>query len=316
MPENQREVVTGDVTVAATADAAYATVADLSSWPQFHPPAVHAEVLRRDPGGTLVRHWAVTGRASARTWQARWEFDPAARRIRFSHETPPAPLSTLEGEWVFADEHEGTCRATLSHTLTYPPGDEARVRDLVRGIARNTEELLQTARDTAARREELRSLVITFEDTVFIAGSVHDAYTFLYDAAAWPDRLPHVARLELEEPTPGIQFFDMDTKAPDGSTHTTRSVRVCRAPHLIVYKQTVTPALLDAHTGRWSFVETPEGVLASARHTATIKRSALGLLGVGTTVRDARRYLRKALSTHSVRNLQLAKEYAEERAGD
>jgi C7-C12 aromatase (ARO/CYC) len=32
-------------------------------------------------------------------------------------------------------------------------------------------------------------------------------------------------------------------------------------------------------------------------------------------VQDARRYLRRNLSAHSVRNLHLAKDYAEERAG-
>ncbi|MFI7146071.1 aromatase/cyclase [Nonomuraea sp. NPDC050022] len=315
MSEMQREVVVRDVTVPATAETVYAIVADLSSWPQFHPWAVHAEVCRRDISGTLVQHWALTDRAAVRTWRARWQFDPAVRRIRFTHETPPAPLRSLEGEWTFDDRPGGTCQVTLRHTMTCLPGERDQVRDLALGIERNTQELLETARDTATRWEELRSLVLSFEDRVFIAGSIHDAYTFLYEAGAWPDRIPHVSRLVLEEPSPGIQFFDMDTKAPDGSTHSTRSVRVCRPHHLIVYKQTVLPALLDAHTGHWSFLETPEGVLASARHTVTIKRSALGLLGDTATVSDARRYLRRALSIHSVRNLNLAKDHAEEPAG-
>jgi C7-C12 aromatase (ARO/CYC) len=315
MSDTQREVVTLDVTVPATPETVYGIVADLSSWPQYHPPAIHAEVCHRDVSGVLVQHWAVVDRTTVRTWKARWQFDPGSHRIRFAHETPPAPLLALDGEWAFDAEPGNTCRVTLRHTLSYAPGDGERARDLAASVARNTQELLETARDTATRRAELRSLVLSFEDTVYIAGSVRDAYAFLYEAGAWPDRLPHVFRLDLEETTPGIQFFDMQTKAPDGSMHTTRSVRICRPHHLIVYKQTVLPALLDAHTGHWSLLETPEGVLASARHTVTIKRSALGLLGADATLQDARRYLRRSLSTHSVRNLHLTKDYAEELAG-
>ncbi|MFI6317041.1 aromatase/cyclase [Nonomuraea sp. NPDC050556] len=315
MWEMQSEVVAREITVPAPAETLYAIVADVSSWPQFHPSAVHAEVCLRDLSGTLIRHWALADHESVRTWRARWQFDPAANRIRFAHETPPAPFRSLSGEWAFADLPDGSCQVTLRHTLTFLPGDRERAEAMVAVVARNTQELLDSARDAATRREELRSLVLSFEDRVFIAGSIRDVYTFLYEANEWPDRIPHVSRLALEQPAPDIQFFDMDTKAPDGSTHSTRSVRVCRPNHLIVYKQIVLPALLDAHTGHWSFLETPEGVLASARHTVTIKRSALGLLGDEATLSDARRYLRRALSIHSVRNLNLAKEYAEELAG-
>jgi len=264
MAEIQREVVAREVTIPAAAETVYINVADLSSWPQFHPAAVHAETVRRDLDGVLVRHWALAGGSSVRTWESRWQFDPAARRIRFTHESPPAPLRSLEGEWTFEDRPDGACRASLSHTFTFDAADRDRTEAIAASLTRNTQELLDTARDTAA---------------------------------------------------PNIQFFDMETKAPDGSVHSTRSVRVCRPEHLIVYKQTVLPALLDAHTGHWRMVETPEGVLASARHTVTIKRSALPLLGEHTTVNDARRYLRRSLSVHAVRNLTLAKDYAEELAG-
>jgi C7-C12 aromatase (ARO/CYC) len=314
MPETQTQDVTLQVTVPAPPEAVYTVVSDLSSWPQYHPSAVHAEICERDSTGVLVQHWAVTGPSSVRTWRARWEFDPGRHLIRFVHERPPAPLTALEGAWILEPE-DGGCRVLLRHTLTYAPADHDAAQAITATLTRNARELLETARDTVTRREQLRSLVLSFEDTVFIAGAAKDVYAFLYDAAAWPDRLPHVARLDLEEPVPGVQFFDMETKAPDGSLHTTRSVRICLPDRLIVYKQTKLPALLDAHTGHWSLVETPEGVLASARHTVTIKPSALGLLGDTATVPQARRYLRRSLSVHSVRNLTLAKDYAEGLAG-
>ncbi|BFO18369.1 hypothetical protein SHKM778_47570 [Streptomyces sp. KM77-8] len=90
-------------------------------------------------------------------------------------------------------------------------------------------------------------------------------------------------------------------------------MRVCLPGNKIVYKQISLPALLDGHTGHWVFTETPEGVVAHARHTATIKPSALPLLGEGTTVADARKYLRRVLSTNSLQTLRYAQQFAEER---
>jgi hypothetical protein len=156
-------------------------------------------------------------------------------------------------------------------------------------------------------------LVISFEDPLFIAGSKDDVYEFLYAADKWPERVPHVTALSMTEDQPGVQFFDMDSVTPEGRAHTTRSVRICR-PKKIVYKQISLPKLLDAHTGHWQFAETPEGVTVTARHTATIKPSALDLLGENTTVADARRYLRRVLSTNSLQTLRHAQTYAEGRA--
>ncbi|PZM97533.1 MAG: aromatase, partial [Actinobacteria bacterium] len=68
-------------------------------------------------------------------------------------------------------------------------------------------------------------------------------------------------------------------------------------------------------TGHWRFSPTEEGLIVAARHTVTVKPSALEVLGPGTTVADARRYLRRVLSANSMKNLYLAKTYAEERAG-
>jgi hypothetical protein len=118
----------------------------------------------------------------------------------------------------------------------------------------------------------------------------------------------------MTEDVKNIQFFDMDTKTQDGRPHRTRSVRICFPHTLIVYKQIGLPPLLSAHTGHWKFTPVPEGIVVSARHTATIKPSALDLLRPGATVADARRYLRKQLAANSMGNLRLAKAFAEERA--
>jgi C7-C12 aromatase (ARO/CYC) len=82
-----------------------------------------------------------------------------------------------------------------------------------------------------------------------------------------------------------------------------------------VYKQIHLPKLLTGHTGHWKFTPTREGFILGARHTATIKPSALPILGEGTSILDARKYLRRVLSSNSMGNLRLSKTFSEERAG-
>lgn len=171
----------------------------------------------------------------------------------------------MEGEWAFTAVPDGGCRTSLTHTVAYVTDDGAD-----RGqYRRDHPQYARTAGDRPRRRG-------TAGGASFARHLVHrhrlhrrrvqDAYAFLHDAGACPERLPHVAALSLEEPAPGVQFFDMTTAAPDGSEHTTRSVRITLAPRLIVYKQLVPPALLSAHTRHWSFVETPERARLCAAH--------------------------------------------------
>src|SRR5262249_9834981 len=146
--------------------------------------------------------------------------------------------------------------------------------DLLAGETdRSGQAQLDSLSETAENYRDLGERVISFEDSLFIGGDTADVYAFLYQADKWPPPVNHASRIDMTENVPNVQFFDMDAATPDGVPHTTRSVRLCFPHHLIVYKQTKLPALLDAHTGHWELTATPEGTLASARHTATIKRS-------------------------------------------
>ncbi|WP_030321444.1 aromatase/cyclase [Streptomyces flavochromogenes] len=301
------------ITIEADVETVFDLIADIARWPQFHRSAVHAETIHSNEKGESVRYWALAGDAAVRTWQTVRRTDRPGRRITFAHEEPEQPVTDLRGEWVFSELTPDRTRVELSHQVAAPA--DADLGPVLDRIAQESEDCLATLRDTAERRADLDELVVSFTDPLFIAGSVEDAYDYLYRADLWPERIPHVVGLTMTEDVPNVQFFDMDTKGPDGSTHTVRSVRICLPNHLIVYKQISLPTMLDAHTGHWRFTETPEGVIAEARHTSTLKRSALSQLGGATTVAEGRRYLRRLLSGNSMSNLRLAKAYAEERAG-
>ena len=138
-------------------------------------------------------------------------------------------------------------------------------------------------------------------------------YDFLYRVGDWPRLIPHVERLELTEETPGVQVMSMDTLTADGAVHTTESVRIC-FPHAgrIVYKQTTTPALMEAHTGEWNVVSDENGVTAVAQHSVVLREEAVErVLGPGADLAGARRYVREALGRNSTATLHLARQYAE-----
>ncbi|MEU1607202.1 aromatase/cyclase [Micromonospora matsumotoense] len=289
-------------------------VADLAGWSQLHRPAVHAEDLGRDASGDLVQRWYVTGFDTVRTWRERRTTEEGGRRIAFTHEPAEPPFADVRGAWTFDGQPDGSTVAVLRVEFALRDADPAEATRQVDLLRQDSRAELETLRYAAEHRDELSELIISFEDPLFVAGSVSDAYTYLYEADKWPDRIPHVVRLAMTEEVPNIQFFDMDTVSADGSEHTTRSVRICLPNRKIVYKQTQPPATMTAHAGHWVFTETPEGLILGARHTCTIRPEGLHLLGEGTTVTKARRYLRKVLSANSMGNLRLAKSYAEERA--
>ncbi|SCG58492.1 aromatase/cyclase [Micromonospora halophytica] len=306
MPTLNKDTIQHTATVAAPATLVFDLVADLGSWPQFHGPSVHAEPLGADEHGQLFRHWWVIDDHTVRTWQASWHFDREQLRIRYEFAPHQPGAAGARGEWILHPSSDSSTEVRLEQAAAGDGSYDAA------GAERELRELLNAVRTAAEHDEERRDLVVDFEDPLFVAGSLDAAYEYLYEADKWPERIPHVSRLVLEERVPNIQFFDMDTHTPDGSPHTTRSVRICLPNNKIVYKQIHLPKLLDGHTGHWRFTPTREGFILGARHTAVIKPSALPILGADTTVLDARKYLRRVLSANSMSNLRLAKAYAEE----
>src|SRR5262249_31014885 len=198
--------------------------------------------------------------SAVRTWRMVRRTDRSGRRITFTHMDTDPPATEIRGEWVFTELAQNRTQVELRHHIDAPTG--ADLGPLLDKINQDSKEHLDTLRDTAERRTELDELVLSFTDPLFIAGSIEDAYDYLYRADLWPERIPHVVGLAMTEDVPNIQFFDMDTKGPDGGTLTVRSGRICLPPNLIVCKQIALPAMLDAHTGHWRFPYAPAGRVA------------------------------------------------------
>jgi len=299
------------VRVAAPVDQVYDLLADVGAWPWIFPPTVHAERVDGDDTDEVIRLWASAGE-TVKTWTSRRSLDRAAGRVTFRQEVPAHPVAAMGGEWLLAPDGAGGATVRLLHDFVAVDDDPANVEWITAAIDRNSEAELKALRRIAELGPALAEVVLTFDDSVVVAGLATAAYEFINRADLWPERLPHVQRVEFTEPEPGLQVLEMDTRAVDGSVHTTRSIRVGQPPERIVYKQQVLPKLLTAHAGQWLFRQTDDGTVITSRHTVAIARSKVReVLGAAAGVLDARDYVRDALGNNSRATLKLAKEYAE-----
>ncbi|MBO1332631.1 aromatase/cyclase [Streptomyces sp. VRA16 Mangrove soil] len=309
----------------ALATRAYAVVADVLDWPLYFTPCLHAQVLDSAPDGERIRLWALVG-DEVRSWTSRRTFDPAGLRIGFRQENSRAPLASMGGHWAFtAEPAEGTSTLVLAHDWTLTDDAPAAARWVAEALDRNSTAEVAAVVSWAERTETAGELMFSFTDETTIDGPPSEAYAFLYRADLWPDRLPHVARLDLDttaadEATGGaeVQTLEMDTAAADGTAHTTRSVRLCfpssaGSPARIVYKQTTVPRPLLGHSGEWTVTATEDGrTRVTARHSVALDPDDITTyFGTGTNLADARTKVRDALGGNSRRTLAAARAHVE-----
>ncbi|MDI3422623.1 aromatase/cyclase [Streptomyces luteolus] len=299
--------------VAAPASTLYGLVADVTRWPVVFAPTLHVRHLEQDGHRERFQLWALVN-DQVRSWTSRRVLDPGQLTVTFRQEHSVPPIASMSGAWQFAPRPDGGTAVTLIHEFTAHDPDAAAW--ITEGVDRNSDRELAALARVAELPYSLDELVFSFSDRAELSGAAADAYAFVDRADAWPRRLPHVRRVRLHENPPGVQDLEMDTVTADGSAHTTRSVRLCFPSESIVYKQLVPPALLLGHSGAWEFA--PDGAgggVVLARHTVAIDPAAVaGVLGEGSTLGEARTYLREALGANSRTTLAHAAAYAAGRA--
>lgn len=314
-PEQRRAA--HSITVEAEPDAVYRILADATLWPVIFNPTVHVArtaLPDTDAGAPSerLRLWAFNS-GRVRGWTSLRTLEPDAHRISFRRETSRPPVREMAGLWTISPRGAG-CVVELEHTYSAVDDDPDGLAWIANSVEQNSESELASLK-RAAESPGLGNPEswLTFEDRVRSSGRAADLYRFLYRADEWPALLPHVARLELREEQPGEQYMEMDTRSIDGSQHTTTSVRICFEPHAIFYKQLVTPAVMRAHTGVWTFTDGPNGGSeAVSRHTVVLDPEGVrARFGNGDLVAAAVR-VRESLSANSQATLRHAIEATEE----
>ncbi|MFK0151724.1 aromatase/cyclase [Streptomyces sp. NPDC090493] len=302
-----------EITVPAPAAEVYRLIADVANWPRIFPPTIYVDHLERSGNEELIGIWA-TANGEAKNWTSRRVLDPEGLRITFRQTVSTPPVASMGGSWIIESADEGSARVRLLHDYTAVGDDPAGLAWIDEAVDRNSRSELAALQKNVELATAGAELTFSFEDTVRVDGAAKDLYDFVNEADRWSERLPHVATVRLTEDTPGLQTLEMDTRAKDGSTHTTRSYRVCLDGRKIAYKQTTLPALMNLHTGHWTFRETDEGTFASSQHTVVLRPENIAkILGPAAGVAEAREYVQGALSTNSRATLNHAKAYAEAR---
>jgi aromatase len=313
MAKSGRQQVEHEILVSAPAADVYRLIAEVENWPRIFPPTVHVDHLERGEREERIRIWA-TANGRPKNWTSRRTLDPGALTIGFRQEVSTPPVASMGGTWIIERLDTGGCRVRLLHDYTAIDDDPAGLAWIEQAVDTNSRSELASLKATVEAAVGSAELAFSFEDTVLVSGSAKDVYDFVNEAQLWEERLPHVVTVRLEEHEPGLQTLEMDTRSPNGSVHTTKSHRVCFPDQRIHYKQTTLPALMDLHTGRWTFRETATGVAASSQHTVVLKpENITAILGPQAGVAEAREHVRAALSANSRATLGLAKEYAEGR---
>ncbi|MFE0929660.1 aromatase/cyclase [Streptomyces mutabilis] len=304
-----------EITIDAPAAAVYELLADVTNWPRIFPPTIHVDRLEEQGDEERIRIWA-TANGTPKDWTSRRALDADALTITFRQEIPAPPVKHMGGTWIIEPLGEAASRVRLLHDYSAVGDDPHDLLWIERAVDKNSTSELAALKENVERvhAADTEELTFSFTDTVRIDGSAKDVFDFINEADRWAERLPHVAVVRLGEDTPGLQELEMDTRAKDGSVHTTKSYRVVFPHHKIAYKQVTLPALMTLHTGEWTFVETEEGTSASSQHTVTLNTDNIArVLGADATVADARAYVHTALSTNSSATLAHAKAYAEQK---
>ncbi len=303
------------VEIDAPADLVYALIADVEAWPRIFPPTVYIEREPLAGNDERIRLWA-TANGTVKSWTSRRTLDPRARRVNFRQEVSAAPVASMGGSWLVNEATQDSCWVRLLHDFAAVSEDADDLDWISRAVDTNSRSELASLKAYAEQAAEQPELTLDFTDTIQLIGAARDVYDFLNEAQLWDTRLPHVARVALTEEQPGLQVLEMDTRTKDGSTHTTKSIRVCFPERAIVYKQTQVPALMTAHTGRWSIRELGDGIVeVSSQHAVVLNPAAVTqVLGPAATIATARQFVHGALSGNSSATLGYAREFAESRA--
>ncbi|WP_225844535.1 aromatase/cyclase [Streptomyces sp. HPF1205] len=313
MTHNGHREVEHEITISAPAAAVYRLIAEVENWPRIFPPTVFVDHVERSADQERIRIWATAG-GTAKNWTSRRVLDPRELRIEFRQEVSAPPVAAMGGTWIIEPLSSGESRVRLLHDYRAIDDDPDGLRWIDEAVDRNSRSELAALKANVEAAVNSEDLLLSFTDTVRINGHAKDVYDFINEAQLWKERLPHVARVSLQEETPGLQILEMDTLTKDGSSHTTKSVRVTFPHSRIVYKQITLPALMTLHTGYWLFEEDSEGVNATSQHTVVINTANIArILGESATVADAKDYVQNALSTNSRATLGHAKDYAEGR---
>jgi aromatase len=288
--------------------AVYAVLADVARWALYFPPTVWAERTEGDDSAETIRVTAMAN-GKPRSWQSRRALDEASHRITFEQVLTAAPVAAMSGSWSVQPDPAGGCAVVLDHEYRSVGDSPAALEQITRAVNANSQSELAALKRAAEYGPGLNHVLVEFCDSEEVDAPFEQAYEFIRDASRWAEALPHVTRINVDEYDQGMQVVDMDTRAPDGSVHTTVSARICTGS-VIRYKQTRAAEVLHAHVGAWEFEYTGAGkVKVTSRHAVIMNPQVISQLpDPPADLAAAAQMVRNALGGNSRATISILKE--------
>ncbi|ABD13499.1 hypothetical protein ThrDRAFT_04660 [Frankia casuarinae] len=304
-----------EIRVGAPAGFVYRLLAGLEHWPSIFAPFVHAERLGTDGELERVGMWTTSGTRVER-WVAFRRCQQEDLRIWFRVEQPPPPLESMERAWTVVPVSDGECLLRLAHELRVTAGVSADIGAVVRQVDVVAEAETAAVRAAAERAVSAPDFLLTLHDDVRVDGPADRVYDFLYAVDRWPDRLPHVTRVDVQQDEPDVQLVEIDTAERRGGVLTTRTARVGRPPRGIVYKQLRLPPLASSHHVRWDIEDGGDHTVVRSIQTVVINGPGIAeLLGASTSLEQARSFIRTELGSKVRLILDQAGQHVADAAG-
>ncbi|MDV6286803.1 SRPBCC family protein [Rhodococcus jostii] len=297
------------IDIDAPAEEVFAVIADAESWPVVFPPTVHVRRKAEPDGAELLDIWA-SAAGNVKAWRSRRELDHDHLTASFTQIVSSAPVASMSGTWRVTTNDAGLATVTLDHRFTAVADNADSAAWIERAIEANSTAELAALAQTVSGKRSGAYVSLEFSDTLAIDSAAQPVFDFLHQAQLWPQRLSHVARVDLTKQD-NAQVLEMDTVSNTGDAHTTRSFRVVADRFELAYKQTVVPDGFLAHYGKWSLEETADATLATSYHRVHLNLTTLGpRLGV-TERHQIEQRVRDALGGNSLRTLHAAKVFVE-----
>ncbi|WP_306192420.1 SRPBCC family protein [Streptomyces sp. MK5] len=312
------------VGVAAPAGVVYGLLADAVRWPVLFPSYVHVERMDHDGTQERLHLWdLVQGRV--RPLRVRRRLHPRTRTVATERIDPVTPGVVTSGLWRVTPDGD-RCVLSLRREHDPPPwfGSSPETDDSA--LEAEVVTRLDEVKAVAERWTALDQLLLGFEDSIRVSGPHELVYDFFHRIEDWPELVPHIDWVDVEEDVPGVQVADLGSCDWDGAgAVVSRAVRLCfPSAGRVVHKDLLATdpdgaqerpglsRLLAGHTTEWSVLPGPLGTIVVCSHSAMLKEAALdSALGSDATLVDARHEVRAGLGRASREVLGLAKWHAE-----
>jgi aromatase len=311
MPVARVHRMVSETTTPAPAAILYGLLTDTARWPLYFPHYVHVERLGFDGTHERLHSWIIA-EDRVHSWVSSRELDAERRRVIFHQDLTDAPLTSVHGVLTVHPLGDHHSRMVLERSFTLTEAAPADVAWAQRVARAGGDVQLDRLAWLAQRWLRLDDLMLTCEDTVRLEGSPDAALDFLYRTGDWATEPRPRRNVHLVEKVPGVQVMSVDNPTAPGSTRHTESVRICfPGAGRLVHKDTVTSALMFAHTGEWSVEPDATGLSLTARHHVLLKEDAIaGVLGEHASLAEAGHHVRQQLSRQALTVLHQATAHA------